>query len=207
MAFSRIPRVGWALAGAALMFGVTGAITYASAATEPSSQGAVYHPIDPVRIMNTRPGTVNVGTDPKPFGKDETRTLQVAGKNGIPADATAVVINFTVDKTTDWSFLTVWPSKQLPRPDVSNINWTGKDQTIANSATIKLGPNGALDVYNAFGSVDVIADIAGYYTEGNFVTVPTTEAPTTSSTAPTTSSTEAPTTSSTSSSSTIALAG
>jgi hypothetical protein len=204
MALNRIPRIGWVIAGATLMFGVTGAVTWASAATETASQGSVFHPIDPVRILNTRPGSVNVGTAPKPFAKDETRTLQVAGTNGIPVNATSVVINFTVDNTTEWSFLTVWPSGES-RPDVSNINWTGANQTIANLTTVKLGANGALDVYNAFGTTNVLADVAGYYVEGNFETLPPTTAPTTSSTpgtstpgtSSTTSTTEAPTTSTT----------
>ncbi len=195
MAFTRIPRVGWAIAGAALMFGVTGAITMASAATETPSQGAVFHPIDPVRIMNTRPAPVNVGTDAKPFGAGETRKLQVAGTNGIPAEATAVVVNFTVVDTTEWSFLTVWPSGQ-PRPDVSNINWTGANETIANLSTVKLGDDGALSVYNAFGTTNVLADVAGYYVEGNFETIPPTSS-TTSSTAPTDSSSSTSSTSST----------
>jgi hypothetical protein len=197
MAFKRIPRAGWAIAGAALMFGVTGAITIASAQTDPPSQGGVFHPIDPVRIMNTRPGSVNVGTDPRPFGEGETRTLQVAGVNGIPEDATSVVINFTVDRPTEWSFLTVWPSGE-PRPDTSNLNWNEANETRANLSTLRLGDNGALDVYNAFGSTDVLADVTGYFVEGNFVTLPpsstSTTAPSTSSTAPG-SSTTAPTTS------------
>lgn len=188
MALKRIPRAAYAVAGALMMFGVTGAVTWASAQTEEPSQGGVFHPIDPIRIMNTRPGDVNVGTDPKPFEAGETRTLQVAGTNGIPEDATAVVINFTVVDTTEWSFLTVWPSGQ-PRPDVSNINWTGADATIANLSTVRLGENGALDVYNAFGSTNVLADIAGYYTDGNFVTLPP-EDPTTTTVEETTSTVE-----------------
>lgn len=202
MALKRIPRAAWAIGGAALMFGVTGAVTWVSAMeSTPPSQGGVFHPVDPVRIMNTRPGSVNVGTDPRPFGEGETRTLQVAGRNGIPEDATAVVINFTVDRPTEWSFLTVWPSGE-PRPDTSNLNWNTANETRANLSTLRLGDNGALDVFNAFGTTDVLADVTGYFVEGNFVTLPpstssTTTTPTsssTSSTSSTTSTTEATTT-------------
>jgi hypothetical protein len=202
MALKRIPRAGWAIAGAVLMFGVTGAVTWASAQTDPPSQGGVFHPIDPVRIMNTRPGAVNVGTDPRPFGAGETRTLQVAGVNGIPEEATSVVINFTVDRPTEWSFLTVWPSGE-PRPDTSNLNWNTANETRANLSTVRLGDNGALSVYNAFGTTDVLADVTGYYLEGNFVTLPPTSPPSTTTpessstsstldTSSTSSSTEAP---------------
>jgi hypothetical protein len=199
MAFKRIPRAGWAIAGAALMFGVTGAVTWASAQTDPPSQGSVFHPVDPIRIMNTRPGSVNVGTDPTPFGAGETRTLQVAGVNGIPADATAVVINFTVDRPTEWSFLTVWPSGEA-RPDTSNLNWNEANETRANLSTVRLGDNGALDVYNAFGTTDVLADVTGYYLEGNFVTLPPT---TTSTTTPESSTTSTPDTTSSTTSTTV----
>jgi hypothetical protein len=198
MALKRIPRAGWAVAGAALMFGLTGAVTWASAQTDPPSQGGTYHPVDPLRIMNTRPGTVNIGTDPRPFGAGETRTLQVAGVNGIPADATAVVINFTVDRPTEWSFLTVWPSGEA-RPDTSNLNWNTANETRANVSTVRLGANGALDIYNAFGTTDVLADINGYYTEGNFVTIPPTSSSTTTPESSSTSSSTPDTSSSTSS--------
>lgn len=197
MALTRIPRAGWVIAGAALMFGVTGAITYASAATNVTTdQGSVFHPVSPVRIMNTRAGTVNIGTSPTPFAKAETRRLQVAGANGIPVDATAVVINFTVTDTTEYSFLTVWPSDEV-RPDASNINWAGAGVTIANLSTVKLGADGALNVYNAFGTANVIADVAGYYTGADFVPLTTTTS-TTSTTTPddsTTTSTSSTTTS------------
>jgi hypothetical protein len=194
MALKRISRSGWAIAGAVLMFGVTGAVTWASAQTDPPAQGGVFHPIDPVRIMNTRPGAVNVGTEARPFGEGETRTLQVAGVNGIPEEATSVVINFTVDRPTEWSFLTVWPSGE-PRPDTSNLNWNTANETRANLSTLRLGDNGALDVYNAFGTTDVLADVTGYFVEGNFVTLPP------STTAPSTTTPESSTTSSTSSTS------
>lgn len=205
----RLPRTGWAIIGAATMFGITGAInaamaTSSSSRTESPSavptattvvdQGQVFHPIDPVRILNSRPGAVNTGTNPTPWGPNETRTVQIAGRLGIPTNATGVVLNVTVDNTTAWSFLTIWPADE-GQPDVSNINWIGANETIANQTTVKLGPNGDVKIFNAFGSTNVLADIAGYYTPADFVPLPTTT--TTPSTSSTSSSSSSSSTSST----------
>jgi hypothetical protein len=35
--------------------------------------------------------------------------------------------------------------------------------TVPNLVVVKLGSNGAVDLYNAFGSVDVVIDVVGWY--------------------------------------------
>ncbi|MFN8040837.1 MAG: TNT domain-containing protein [Acidimicrobiales bacterium] len=121
-----------------------------------------FHPLDPTRIIDSRPG--GVGPFTTPWGPGQTRDITVAGNAGVPANAEAVILNVTVTDTTAPSFLSVWPAGST-QPNVSSLNWV-KGQTIANSVTTKLAlaPNaGKLSIFNASGTADVIVDVAGYY--------------------------------------------
>ncbi|HYS00801.1 MAG TPA: hypothetical protein VET82_00450, partial [Candidatus Eisenbacteria bacterium] len=78
-----------------------------------------------------------------------------------PVAPTAVVLNVTVTSPTAASFLTAWPDG-APRPLASDLNYvTGL--TVPNLVVVKLGATGAIDLYNAFSSVDVIVDVVGWY--------------------------------------------
>ena len=70
-------------------------------------------------------------------GGAETK-LMVAGRGGVPANATAVALNLTVTGTTSNGWASVYPCG-TPRPNSSNINFT-TSATIANSVITKLGP-------------------------------------------------------------------
>jgi hypothetical protein len=85
----------------------------------------------------------------------------------MPSNATAVVLNVTATETTAPSFLTVWPAGEA-RPTASNLNWVA-GQTVPNLVTAKLGQGGRLSIYNLAGTVDVIADVAGYYVDTTLV--------------------------------------
>jgi hypothetical protein len=111
-----------------------------------------YHPITPVRILDTRTGSA--------LGGNATMDVQVTGNGGVPAGATAAVINVTATNTTAASYLTVYP-KGASRPLASTLNWTA-GKTVPNLTEISLGAGGMLTVYNAFGNVDVVFDVNGY---------------------------------------------
>src|SRR5205085_229195 len=98
---------------------------------------------------------------------DSTRAVQVRGVGGVPAGATAVVLNVTATNTTAASFLTVWPAGEI-RPTASNLNWVAGG-TVPNLVTAKLGQGGGLGFYNLAGDVDVVADVAGYYLDTTLV--------------------------------------
>ncbi|MBI2704859.1 MAG: hypothetical protein HYX32_06170 [Actinobacteria bacterium] len=112
----------------------------------------------PFRILDTRTGT---GGPAAPIGGGAVQQLQVAGANGIPADADAVVVNFTITGASENSHLTAWPSGGEV-PTASNLNWNPGD-TIANQAIVKVGAGGAISLRNNSGSVNVIADVAGWF--------------------------------------------
>ena len=71
-----------------------------------SPVGGTYHPLSPVRILDTRTG---LGGVPRArLGAGGTLNVQVAGHGGVPATGvSAVVLNTTVTSTTAPSFLTV----------------------------------------------------------------------------------------------------
>ena len=75
----------------------------------------------------------------------------------------AVVLNVTVTQPFTTSFLTVFPTGQ-PR-GASNLNMTA-GQTATNLVVAKVGTGGKVGLYNALGTVHVIADVAGWYDTG-----------------------------------------
>jgi hypothetical protein len=58
-------------------------------------------------------------------------------------------------------YLTVYPGGQ-PRPLASNLNYVA-GQTIPNMVMVPPGPGNTVTFYNDAGTVDVIADVLGYY--------------------------------------------
>jgi len=123
------------------------------------SVGARFHPIDPTRVLDDRIGLGVTGS----WGPGETRVLAVAGVAGtkVPVVATDVVANVTATGATAGTFITVFPHGVV-RPNSSNLN-VGAGQTIPNLVTVKVGTLGSVDLFNAAGAVDLIADVVGYY--------------------------------------------
>jgi len=120
-----------------------------------------FTPVTPRRILDSRPGAGQVGPYATPWGEGTVRDVTAVGIAGVPADATAVVLNITATGTSTASHLTVWPAGEA-RPTVSNLNWS-PGWTIANTATVKVGAGGRLSIANGQGSVDVVIDVVGYY--------------------------------------------
>ncbi|MGC2296773.1 MAG: hypothetical protein WA695_08815 [Candidatus Dormiibacterota bacterium] len=125
----------------------------------PTGTCGPYVPLTPTRVLDTRSG---VGGTTGPVGPGQTITLTLAGTNGVPAmpGASAVVLNVTAVVPTQASFLTVWPDGQ-PQPTASNLNFVA-EETVANLVEVQLGTTGAVDFFNPFGSVQVVADLEGY---------------------------------------------
>ena len=126
-----------------------------------------YVPVPPVRVLDTRPapsGPIGVPTA-GPLGPGGTVTLDLADiADGVPRDATAVVLNVTVTGPTTDSFLTVYPGGET-EPPTSNLNF-GAGQTVANLVEVALGAagpsSGEIQLTNYSGSTNVVADLEGY---------------------------------------------
>ncbi len=124
------------------------------------------NPVTPARILDTRNGT---GAPQAPLGEGNPLTLQVTGRGGVPASGvSAVVMNVTAVQGTSPSYLTVWPA-DVSQPLASNLNFApGED--IPNLVTVGLSPSGQVKIYNHLGSVDVVADVVGWYGDGTATT-------------------------------------
>ena len=126
-----------------------------------STSGGGYHPISPVRLLDTRKG---LGAPDQAVGPGKSITLQVAGNGSIPASGVvAAAMNVTVTGSTANGLITVFPAG-TDTPGTSNVNY-GTGETVANTAIVKLGTGGEVEfTNNSKGTVQIIADVAGYYT-------------------------------------------
>jgi hypothetical protein len=139
-----------------------------SAPVKPSSAGrpgSTFTPVGPCRAFDTRSGTglcPGAGTVPKaPLGAGRTLTVKVAGVAGVPANATAVVLNLTAVDASEPTWVTAWAAGAA-RPDASNLNVSGSGAT-PNLVVVPVGAGGAISLYNAAGKVHLLGDISGYF--------------------------------------------
>ncbi|MCB0995793.1 MAG: hypothetical protein KDB21_11915, partial [Acidimicrobiales bacterium] len=121
-------------------------------------------PVAPVRVLETRPSngstiTQTGYTGAKP-GAGQEIVVQVTGNGGVPAGATAAVLNVTVTQPDANGFLVVYACGQT-RPTAANLNWTA-GQTIPNLVIAPLDAQGRTCIY-VLSSTHVIADVSGYY--------------------------------------------
>jgi hypothetical protein len=132
--------------------------------TTPSIEGTGdrFTSLTPTRLLDSRTSSGGWNA-PLLAGDANTRNL-VATQQGVPADATAVVLNVTATASTTGSFLHVFPAG-TPRGPGSNVNF-GAGQTIANQVTVQTGTNGQISFFNAAGSVHLTVDVVGYYRHG-----------------------------------------
>lgn len=133
----------------------------AEAATTP---GSTYFPLTPARLLDTRTGT---GAPQAPLGPNSSLDLTVAGVGGVPATGvTAVMLNvIATDATAPASFLTVFPAG-TPQPLASNLNFgAGGIRTNAVKVAVPTTGDkaGKVTIYNLAGSVNVVADVNGWY--------------------------------------------
>jgi len=136
-----------------------------SDAPPPTTGFGTYVSVPPTRVLDTR---IGLGAPQHPIGAAQTLTFKVTGTGGVtgvPATGVAaVVINTTVVNASAGSYLTVWPTGQV-KPVTSNINFS-RNQTVPNLVTVKVGAGGDISFYNNLGSIDLVADLAGYYVDG-----------------------------------------
>ncbi len=123
-----------------------------------------FHPIDPVRLLDTRDGT-GTNTAGLPLGPGGALDLLVRGVGGIPATGVSgVVLNVTGVLPSDNTHLTVYPAG-FPKPDTSNLNLVAFDIR-PNLVTAKIGAGGKVTLANSSGTVHVLADLAGWIDDG-----------------------------------------
>ena len=120
--------------------------------------GAHFVPLPPRRVLDTRNGT-GTGGSTAPLGPKSVRTVDL--EDAVPATATSVALNITAVAATTSTFVTAWaPVGDVPISSTLNLT-AGK--IVPNAAVVAFASERAVALYNANGSVHLVADVAGYF--------------------------------------------
>ncbi len=133
----------------------------APGASPGGAAGGQLHPLAPVRILDTRPGsgTLDAG---EPLGAGAVLPVALAGRDGLPASGVlAVILHVTVAGGSTAGYLTCF-ADGAARPTTSDLNWAA-GQTVGNLVVVPVGPDGAVDLGNATGTVNAIVDLVGWF--------------------------------------------
>jgi hypothetical protein len=146
------------IAGLAVTPTAAGVAPTAEAAAPFISGSSAYQAVAPFRLADTR-------ADEGAYGftriSDSVVRVQVAGRAGVPGNASAAVLNVTGVNTTAAGYVTVYPAGTT-LPTASNVNFDSPGRVMANMVTVKLGVGGAVDVYMQR-PMDVAVDVSGAY--------------------------------------------
>ena len=124
--------------------------------------------VQPSRLLDTRTG-LGVPAGAIPAGS--SRSLQVAGRGGVPASGVGtVVLNVTAVKPSSGGYLTVYPTGRA-RPTTSNLNYPAGRPAVANLVHVAVG-GGAVTVYAGNADVHVVADVYGWTSDGGASVAP-----------------------------------
>lgn len=115
--------------------------------------GAGFVPLSPSRVLDTRTST-------GPLHAGDSVVVELGSR--VPANATAVLLNVTGVGATGSTFVSVWSGDGRPETAGSVVNLSA-GETAANLAAIALSPSRPVSAYNFWGSVHVLADLAGAF--------------------------------------------
>lgn len=160
-------RTRWAAIGAAVAVCLGAGGVGISHAVTSTGERAVYVPIEPCRLADTRPAPDHVGPIASALTADSTVVVEGRGEVGecdLPADATGLGLNVTAIEPTLPTYLTLFPAGTSP-PLASNLNPVPGEPPAPNAVTVDLSADGEFEVYNLQGSVHLIIDVVGYYVD------------------------------------------
>ncbi len=127
-----------------------------------TTPSGTYYPVAPYRLLDTRSSIGLAGA----FSAGKARSLQVAGKGPVPANAMAVTGNLTVTGATVNGFVRFGSSVATTS---STLNFPRGDNR-ANGVTLGLDSSGALNALyvssTGAGSLHLIFDVTGYFVAG-----------------------------------------
>lgn len=136
--------------------------TFAALSLDVFAPGA--EPVVPARLLDTRKGVGNTTVDGE-FEGLGTRVagsvlrLDVAGRGGVPNNASAAMLNIAAAKAESNGFVTAYPC-DADRPNTSNLNFaTGSAASAA--AVAKLSVDGLVCLFASTG-IELIVDINGF---------------------------------------------
>ncbi|MCX6520880.1 MAG: hypothetical protein NTZ21_09475 [Actinobacteria bacterium] len=117
----------------------------------------------PGRVLDTRPGATTVdaiGSNGGLRSPGSITEVVVAGRGGVPANASSVVLNVTVTEAQAAGFVTVFPCGTA-RPNASNIN-TPAGATVPNAVVAQVGVGGKVCLFT-MSAAHLIVDVNGFY--------------------------------------------
>jgi hypothetical protein len=125
-----------------------------------------YSSLAPVRICDTRQNNVsNLSGDAAQCNgtsipAQTTLTINVANHFGVPANATAVVLNVTVvNPSAPGGYMTVYPAGET-MPTASNVNFAA-GATVPNLVEVGTGTAGDVSFFSSV-RTDLVVDVEGY---------------------------------------------
>lgn len=133
-----------------------------------STDETVFVPITPCRLVDTRPGDLNIGPRDGKIGADESVLFTAWGSGDagsicdIPESATAIATNAVAISPTERSVLTLYPGG-VDKPGTANLNFVAGQAPTPNAANAPLGADGTFNVFNAFGVVHLVIDVNGHF--------------------------------------------
>lgn len=98
------------------------------------------------------------------LAKNETRSIQIAGKAGVPvmgSGITAVVLTLIVAHGGSDGRAAVW-ADGATKPDTTSINFQA-DEIRTNTVTVPLGTNGKVSLNNVADATNYVIDVQGWY--------------------------------------------
>lgn len=127
--------------------------------------GQAFAAVPPTRVLDTRPGYLPTGDRKVGLGPGDTFDLDIAGRAGVHAAASAVVLNITGVHASTATVVRAYPTPpdgSSAVPAISTLNLV-QGATNANLAVVQVGPEGTVRLRNDNGWVDVVVDVAGYF--------------------------------------------
>lgn len=135
----------------------------ATVATGPDPDVAPIDAVVPARLLDTRATGTTIDSEGAGAGLQDagaTIELDVAGRGGVPADASAVVLNVTVTQAQAPGYVTAYPCG-TQRPLASSLNFVA-GSTVPNGVIAKIGAGGKVCLYVS-APTHLIADVNGYF--------------------------------------------
>ena len=139
----------------------------ASALSTPVTPTSDFSPLEPARLLDTRPARTTVEGQSNGIGLRGAGTitaLTVTGRGGISGDAAAVALNVTVTEAQAAGYLTVYPCGGDP-PNTSSLNYVA-NSTVPNAVISKVGANGQVCFFTQ-SAIQLVVDTNGFFAPGS----------------------------------------
>lgn len=127
--------------------------------TAAGKTGSVFTPAASGRIYDSRPAANNT-----PLANNETRSIQIAGKGGVPvmgSGITAVALTVIVYHGGSDGYADIWPDGTT-KPATTAINFQN-DEIVTNTVIVALGSNGKISLRNAADETNYFLEVQGWY--------------------------------------------